>query len=35
MHVTYNTAKDGTRTYYIIDSIKRDGKRSSETVERL
>ena len=35
MHVTYNTAKDGTRTYYIIDSIKRDGKRSSETIERL
>ena len=35
MHVTYNTAKDGTKTYYIIDSIKRDGKRSSETVERL
>ena len=35
MHVTHNTAKDGTKTYYIIDSIKRDGKRSSETVERL
>ena len=35
MHVTHNKAKDGTKTYYIIDSIKRDGKRSSETVERL
>ena len=35
MHITYNKAKDGTKTYYIIDSIKRDGKRSSETIERL
>ena len=35
MHVTHNTAKNGTKTYYIIDSIKRDGKRSSETIERL
>ncbi|MBR6342290.1 MAG: hypothetical protein IKR65_00035, partial [Selenomonadaceae bacterium] len=35
MHVTHNKAKDGTKTYYIIDSIKRDGKRSSETIERL
>lgn len=35
MHVTHNKAKNGTKTYYIIDSIKRDGKRSSETIERL
>jgi len=35
MHITHNTTKDGIKTYYVIDSIKRNGKRSSQTIERL
>ena len=34
MRLTCNSSKSG-KMYYVIRSIKRDGKRSSEVVERL